>query len=316
MSYNYKETVDEIVIDKGIATREMWKDYPDGDEFADYAELERALTLRNRAPLVLDSQHDHRNPLRDASKAIGYADLRACPEKKGLSTTWHLWKRALPEWLLALIRRRQPLPVSIFQFTNVDEGHHQRDILIDHIAILTESEPRCPLPRCGVGVYDATMSDQEAPKPEAKKEPVTEPLSQAVSPKAPTTEKPADTKVLPQPPIVHASASEVLPPHAVQEIAALKEELTKTQAQLNAIRQPLVEELVNRGFADTELSPLTVDALSRMVSLARQAQTQGLPGTVPKPPVIPKSKAEQREEAASKAAQEDKERQAKRWAGM
>ena len=52
-----------------------------------------------------------------------------------------------------------------------------------------------------------------------------------------------------------------------------------------------------------------------MVNLARQAQTQGLPGTVPKPPPVPKTRGEQRDEAHDRAAKDLKAAQEKRWAG-
>ena len=43
MTYSYEETKDEIIITKGIATRELMKEYAHGKEFTNYEELEKAL---------------------------------------------------------------------------------------------------------------------------------------------------------------------------------------------------------------------------------------------------------------------------------
>jgi len=287
MSYDYKETDEEIIIDKGIATRQMWKEYDHGKEYVSFDELTKACRFRDKIPVVLDSTHDHAQPLLGTNTAIGYAILKPCPDKHGLRTQWHLDKTRLPAELLAKIRKREPLPVSIFQFTNVDASGEQRDLLFDHIAILTEQDPRCPIERCGVGVYDSKMSEpDDSPDPSASG-------SEAV-PVEPgeTKEPPAPKKPL---------EPEPGPTDAVQakddEIAALKAELDKTKTQVKAIRDPLVAELTQRGYQAQELNPLSITTLQKMVTESRSATTERLPGTVPAPSSAdtPKTLAEQRD---------------------
>ena len=322
MSYNYSETVDEIVIDKGIPTREIWKRYDDGrDEFASYEELAKALELRNRVPLVIDTEHDHTQPLRNPALAVGYADLSPCPEKRGLKSTWHLRKSRLPRWLLDAIHRRDPIPVSPFQYVNVDAGQ-QRDIMFDHIAILQQSEPRCPIERCGIGVYDAMTQEpvKEEPKPSEPEPKIGRPkvgrapvMPEAMLSAAPTAEKAAAPPEAPTPP-----AGAKVEPHAVplEEVQTLQKQLQAAQAELTKIRQPAVDELTVQGYEPKELATLGTDTLQRMVLEARAARTQGLPGAVPKPPPPPpKTRAEQREDVYQKHLKESTEAQKKRWQG-
>ena len=307
MSYDYKETSDEIIIDKGIATREMWKEYDHGKEFVSFEELRRAVELRNRVPLVLDRDHNHQEALTDAAKAVGYADLRPCPDKRGLSTTWHFRKDKLPHDLLERLRRREQLPVSIYQFVNVGEDREQRDLLFDHIAILANEEPRCPIERCGVGVYDSKMSDEEK-FTDSSDTPVTE--------SKPVQSEQKETKEAPKP--VDKPEPEPSVPDALQvkeaEISQLQAELEKAKAQLKDVRTPLTDELVKRGYQLQELNPLSISTLQKMVDQSRAASTEGLPGTVPAPSATtPKTLAEQREAEQQRFNESLKKRQDERF---
>lgn len=327
MSYNYQETPDEIIVDKGIATREMMLHYADGDEYVTFEALAAATELRNRVPIVLDTTHDHRQPLSDAAPTIGYTELRPCPEKKGVAARYHFKKQRTPEWLLAKIRRTEPLPLSIFKHRKLRDGF-QEDILFDHVAILSQSTPRCPLPRCGVGVYDSTqegspMSEKDEPtevqgspktgvsigRPHvgpAVPEPVLSAPAKAV--------KPADTQPPTTPPLSAEATPHALP---VEEVQTLRTQLKETQAQIDAIRRPLVDELAQRGIPVKDLNAVPLDTLEKIRDLARQATTQGLPGAVPKPvPERPKSLAERRAEATAKLRAEAAEADKKRWQGM
>ena len=304
MSYDYKETSEEIIIEKGIATREMWKEYDHGKEHVSFEELESACRLRDTIPLVLDTEHNHGEPLTDASRAIGAATLRPCPEKRGLTTTWRFQKHKVPEWLLTALRKRQPLPVSIYQFVNVGEDREQRDLLFDHIAILANQDPRCPIERCGVGVYDSKMSDEEKPSDEPTSSP------EPVQPEQKETKEPPAPEVTPEP--------EPVVPDAVQakdqEIQKLTAQLEKAKEQIKAVRQPLVDELTGRGYQLQELNPLSMTTLQKMVSESRAAATEGLPGTVPAPTATtPKSLAEQREAEQKRFETELKKRQDERF---
>ena len=304
MSYDYKETATEIIIDKGIATREMWKDYEHGKEHVSFETLSNALQLRNRVPLVLDGDHNHSEPLTDAGKAIGYANLTPCRDKRGITTEWHFIKARSPQWLLESLRRREQLPVSIYQFVNVGEDREQRDLLFDHIAILSNQDPRCPIERCGVGVYDSKMSDEEQPSDE----PVAE--SKVVQTEQKETKEEAKPVSKPEP--------EPSEPDALQvkeaEISKLQAELEKAKAQLKDVRTPLTDELVKRGYQLQELNPLSISTLQKMVDQSRAASTEGLPGTVPAPSSEPmKSLAEQRDAEQKRFETELKKRQDERF---
>jgi hypothetical protein len=327
MSYEYQETSDELVVSKGIATREMLLHYEDGDEYATYGALATAVEFRDRVPIVLDSTHDHRQPLSNTQSAIGYVELRPCPEKKGVAATYHFKKARTPDWILTKIRAREPLPESMFKYRTLRDGY-QENILFDHVAILSTSTPRCPLPRCGVGVYDSqegpsTMSEKVSEKPKSESTPeglvigrahVGPAVSEPVSPIPPKGEKPTEPKAS-LTPLLSAEAT----PHAlpVEEAQTLRTQLKETQAQLDAIRRPLVEELSQRGIPVKDLNAVPLDTLEKIRDLARQATTQGLPGAVPRPvPERPKSLAERREEATAKMRKEAAEAQEKRWHGM
>ncbi|MFX1476370.1 MAG: hypothetical protein ACFFCO_12990 [Promethearchaeota archaeon] len=299
MSYTYKETKEELIIDKGIATREMWKSYDHGQEHVSYEALERGVKIRNRVPLVLDTVHDHARPLTNAAKALGYADLRPCPEKRGLTVTWHFLKDKCPASLLDSIRRKEPLPVSIYQYTNVEDDE-QEDLLFDHIAILEESIPRCPVERCGVGVYDGKMTEKEteveAPEPpaEAVQEPV--PTVPEKESKEPEAKEPVQ-----QPP--------ELPAEDLKD-----QELEKLKAQVKEIRDPLVDELVAKGYERQKLNPLDVPTLQLMVTHARASVTQSLPGTVPQPaPEKPKSLDERVDDVYKEAKERSVKAGKERW---
>jgi len=326
MSYEYQETSDELVVSKGIATREMLKHYEDGDEYATYDALATAVEFRDRVPIVLDTTHDHRRPLSDTRPAIGYVELKPCPEKKGVAAAYHFKKARTPDWLLATIRAREPLPVSSFQFRHLHDGY-QEDILFDHVAILSTSTPRCPLPRCGVGVYDSqegpSMSEKAAEKPKPDPTPeglvigrahVSPAVPEPVSPRPPKGEKPTDEKASPTPPLSAEATPHAVP---VEEVQTLRTQLKETQAQIDAIRRPYVDELDARGIPVKDLNAVPLDTIIKIVTLARQATTQGMPGAVPKPvPERPKTLAEKREEGIGKIRAEAAEAQKKRWQGM
>lgn len=308
MSYDYKETTDEIIINKGIATREMWKEYDHGKEHVSFEELERALQLRERVPLVLDSVHNHQEPLTDASKACGYATLRSCPDKRGIAGQFHLYKALLPESLLQTIRERKPLPVSMYQFVNVGEDREQRDLLFDHIAILANQDPRCPIERCGVGVYDSKMTEEEkkpevtAPEPE---QPTTSPEVVQTVQEETKEPPPSKVEVTPEPDPV---------PDKDSIISELKAKLAKREEQLNAIRQPLVDELVSRGYQLQELNTVKLETLQKMAAESRAATTEGLPGTVPAPSATtPKALHEQRADEQKRFEESLKKRQEERF---
>jgi hypothetical protein len=311
MSYDYRETNEEIIIDKGIATREMWKEYDHGKEHVSFEELCKAVQIRPQVPVVLDTIHDHGQPLTDASKAIGTATLHPCPKKRGLSTIWRLFKDSLPAELLEAIRRREPLPVSIYQFINVDEDGEQHDLLFDHIAILTTDKytPRCPPERCGVGVYDGKMTEEKI-VPEQPKELAEKPAP--ASPEPVPTEQ-GGTKAEPPPklePVIEA------PPPVDKDklIKELEDKLAKRDAQIAAIRKPLIDELAQRGYQAQELNPLPVTTLEKMVKESRAASTEGLPGTVPAPsPEAPLTPAEAREKEQKRHEESLKRQSAERF---
>lgn len=310
MSYDYKETAEEIIIDKGIATREMWKDYDHGKEFVSYQELERALQYRDRVPIVLDTEHDHRGPLDSARHIVGMATFAPCPEKKGLKTTWRFEKKRLPTWLEQRLRRREEIPVSVFQFVDV-EDREQHNLLFDHVAILKDTEPRCPIERCGVGVYDSKMTEEK--KEEVVKAP--EPEQPTTSPEVVQTVQ-EETKE-PPPPEVKVEPEPVVP-DAVQtkdqEISDLKAQLDKAKAQIQAIRQPLVDTLVSRGYQLQELNTVKLETLQKMVAESRAATTEGLPGTVPAPGASPMQTLTEKRAAEQKRFEEAlKKRQDERF---
>ena len=308
MSYDYKETTDEIIIDKGISTREMWKEYEHGKEHVSFEELEQGAKLRPTVPMVLDTQHNHGEPLTDASRSIGAADFTPCPSKRGLKTVWRFLKKKCPDWLLQHLRERKPLPVSMYQFVNVGEDREQRDLLFDHIAILANQDPRCPIERCGVGVYDSKMTE------EPKKEEVTAP-----EPEQPTTSPEVVQTVQEETKEPPPSKVEVTPePDPVPDkdsiISELKAKLAKREEQLNAIRQPLVDELVSRGYQLQELNTVKLETLQKMAAESRAATTEGLPGTVPAPSATtPKALHEQRADEQKRFEESLKKRQEERF---
>jgi hypothetical protein len=316
MSYDYKETAEEIIIDKGIATREMWKEYEHGQEHVSYEELVKAVKLRDRVPLVHDSEHNHTEPLTDASRALGYAVLKPCPTKKGLRVLWHFDKRRCPVSLLTRLRQKETLPVSIFQFTNVDETGEQRDLLFDHIAILTDQEPRCPIERCGVGVYDSKMTDDEKIPVDPKgtgnltAEDHKAALAASTEP-VPTVHEETKEPPLPKEPVAPTPPDDTTKDQLISDLQA---QLAKRDAQITKIREPLVSELQQRGYQAQELNPLSIDTLQKMVSQSRAAATEGLPGTVPAPSSeAPKSLPELREAEQQRFEESLKKRQKERF---
>lgn len=316
MSYDYVEKGNKIIIDKGIIDRQMWKEYEHGKEWIDYTELKKALELRDNVPIVIDSEHDHTQPLRDAGKAIGKAILTPCDEKKAIRAKWVFWVDKTPDWLLQKIRRKEALPMSPFKFVDVVE-RRQQGILYDHVAILEETSPRCPITRCGVGVYDS-MQEEEKPK-ELPAQPV-EPVQTEVQPvlpeesKAVTPQEPAPTPApepaTPEPEINAMQAKD-------EEITALKAQLAKRDAQIKEIREPLVIELTQKGYQLQELNPLSIATLQKMVVQSRAATTEGLPGQVPAPS-SPKVKTmwEAREAESKRFRKSLKEKQDARWKDM
>jgi hypothetical protein len=295
MSYDYQETEEEIIVDKGIATREMWVDYPHGREHISFEELVKACELRNRVPLVLDTDHNHHAPFTDGAKAIGYADLAPCPDKRGLTLSAHFRKTKLPPWLLEHIRQRETLPVSIYKFIspNPPVDREQRNVLFDHLMILTQDDPRCPIERCGVGVYDSKMTEKDQDPTRDAKGRFT-PAEAAPSDGVSESGQPTDKEATAAP--VEAAPEPPPTPEKDQEITDLKTRLEKAEAKVAAVRQPLIEELTQRGYQAQELNPLAIETLTKMVQQARSASTEGLPGTVPAPPPEPpKTLAEARE---------------------
>jgi hypothetical protein len=299
MTYDYRETADEIVIEKGIATREMWKTYEDGSqEYATFEDLSQALALRDKVPIVLDTDWDHRQPLTDARVAIGSATLKPCPEKKGLTATYRLWKDRCPDWLLERIHRHEELPVSTFSFVQL-EGSQQRHIMFDHLAILKDANPRCPIERCGVGVYDAEMPESKPDEPKEPKEPTKEAGKL----------KPAEPPTVTTPPPSPEPTKDV---QSQKQIEDLKTQLAKREAQIAEIRQPLVDFLAQRGYTAQELNPLSLPTLQRMARDATRVTTEALPGQVPAPgAAAPKTLAELRaaEQERFEKSLEEKNRQ-------
>jgi hypothetical protein len=171
--------------------------------------------------------------------------------------------------------------VSIYQFTHV-EDREQRDLLFDHIAILSQDAPRCPIEQCGVGVYDSNMTDQERDDQGrfVKKDEAPGPAVTAVPEPVPAVQ-PENKEATAAP--VEAAPEQPAPDTKDQEIAALKAQLEEEQAKVNAVREPLVAELVQRGYTAQELNPLSLTTLQKMLASARRAATEGLPGTVPAP---------------------------------
>jgi hypothetical protein len=286
MTYDYKETPDEIIIEKGIATREMWKTYADGShEYVTYEDLAQALELRDKLPIVVEGDWDHTVPLTEAAVAVGSIALKPCPEKKGLTGTYRLKKARLPPWLLERIHRHEELPVSLFSFVQMD-GHQQRNILFDNLMILKDASPRCPIERCGVGVYDAEMPESKDPDSEPKHP--KEPAKDAGKLKAPES-SPLTTTPPPPEPIQNA-----LPQEA--RIKELEAQLAKREAQITEVRQPLVDFLALRGYTAPELSALSLPTLQRMARDATRVTTEALPGQTPAPSATtPKTLAEARD---------------------
>lgn len=299
MTYNYKETHNEIIVDKGIATREMWKVYPHGREHVSYEELCKALTIRDKVPLVLDTEVDHRYPLTDAGKAIGSAHFRPCPDKRGLTATWRFHKSKLPTWLMAKLRRRESLPVSIFQFADVQQGE-QQNLLFDHIAILQDSTPRCPPTQCGVGVYDA-MNEEEEQKKKKQPEPLLEEVEGTVSEPVPE-EQPENQKTTEETVLVEAREPDAVPETETlkTQISELQKELDTKEAELASEREPLIGLLLQRGISRDAAEAMSLQDLRTTASALREQQTQGLPGTVPAPKSAPKTYEEAKDESYQK----------------
>jgi hypothetical protein len=192
------------------------------------------------------------------------------------------------------------------------EDDEQEHIRIDSVAILLKQDPRCPIERCGVGVYDSKMLKD---KEETDEKPSTTPTdSPDVVPEDQRgTKEPPAPKTTPEP--------EPDVPDAVQakdhEIQKLQAELDKAKAQVSALREPLVSELTQRGYQLQELNPLSIITLQKMVDQSRTAATEGLPGTVPAPSAdTPKTLAEQRaaeQERFEKALKKQQDERFKGW---
>jgi hypothetical protein len=311
LTYTYRETPDKIIVDRGIATREMTKQYDHGTEHASYEELAKAARRTPSIPIVLDTGHDHSRPLQRADMVIGVAHLKPCPTRRGLKAEWHFHKEHLPPWLETRIRRGENIPVSTFQFVQARDGQ-QRDILFDHVAVLEEGTPRCPPERCGVGVADA-MTPEDKPKPD-KPEPGPEtPVSQPVSPevrgKPSTTE--ATTKPEEQP-----GTEEQAPAETVADLQArlkaAEAAAEKASAALKQERIPLEGELVKAGVSPEAVTAMSLADLRTVVAATRRSTTQGLPGATPAPaPEKPKTPAEAKAEREAKfhKALEDKSKE-------
>ena len=91
-------------------------------------------------------------------------------------------------------------------------------------------------------------------------------------------------------------------------------EIEKLKAQVSQIREPLVTELVAKGYDKAKLNPLDVPTLQLMVTHARASVTQGLPGTVPQPePEKPKIVAERVEDVYKDAQKRSIQKGKERW---
>lgn len=312
MSYDYRETEDEIILEKGIIDREMWKDYPHGKEWVSYDALQEACEYQDVFPVVLDSTHDHTRPLTDPTRAIGRIAVAPCPEKRALRIReMRLKKRKLPEWLLEKIRRHEPLPISPFKFITTEDDQ-QAHILFDHVAILEESTPRCDVPRCGVGVYDANMTEQES-KPAEK--PLSSPLSSEKEgkPKPAASQEPVAAEAAAEPPKDAVSMEDK------EDIEAIKTQLKDAQKaviELEDRKHRIRTQLVEHGLNEVELRGLSLDSLEKVLSAMRKGTTQALPGAVPTAHEPPKSLAEQREELYEKAKKDAQKASADRFKGM
>lgn len=279
----------------------MWKTYDDGrQEYVAYEDLADALKLRDRVPITVEDTWDHDVPFTQADLAIGSIALRPCPEKKGLIGTYRLWKDKLPIWLLHRIHAKEELPVSMFSFVQM-EGNQQKHILLDNLMILKDAAPRCPIERCGVGVYDATM-------PEAKPKDPKDPPKDEEQPK--TTTAVEKTTPPPKP----GADSDALS-HAQSQVTTLTAQLAQREAQIAEVRQPLVDFLSQRGYTAHELNPLSITTLQRMAKDATQVLTQALPGQVPAPSPLkePLTLDEAREKEATRHQTAIAKKQADKW---
>lgn len=325
MTYTFRETDKDVIVERGIATREMTLEYEHGKEYASYEELARAARRTPVVPIVLDRDGHHNIhglPLRHGKHVVGTAHLKPCPEKRGLAAEWRFHKESCPEWVIQAVRRGETLPVSVFKFANIEEGQ-QRDILFDHVAILQESTPRCPPERCGVGVADALT---EKPKEEEKPE---EPVEKPATKTKRSITLPEGGTPVPQPvpgepggklskaaPSTEAEQTVETPPTDT-EVAELRERLKEAQAQVTAVRAPLVQQLESRGYTPEELQFIKTETLTKMVRSARQADTQALPATAPQPPPKPpKTLAEARTEVYAKAEAENKAAMKQKWGDL
>ena len=141
------------LIRKGVLTKSGWYDYPDGPEYKDPLELQKAARVMPSIPII--PHHPDGMYANDASTVIGRALNHYDHQGQAINTTYEFWEdRLTPEQSQAV--RTQQIDVSPGFTCDLEvysKGHKQTNVLLNHAAVLFEGEGRCPKEE-GCGVLD------------------------------------------------------------------------------------------------------------------------------------------------------------------
>lgn len=135
--------------------------------FKPFDELARAVAELDKLPILIEHKDDW-----EEEDIVGYVkQFRADSKLRAIRGTAYFYENRLPQALYDKLTNDEPVAVSIGFMAELGgsglwEGilydHTQENIVLEHLAIILDSIPRCPIDLCGVNVGEKVpeMSEQ------------------------------------------------------------------------------------------------------------------------------------------------------------
>ncbi len=127
--------------------------------FKPYAELERSIEALEQLPIIIEHQDNFTE-----DEIVGYVkQLVADPEIRGIRGTGYFFENKIPKLLFDKLKNKEPVGVSIGflaelgnsgLFDGIFYDHSQQNIELEHLAVIFDSIPRCPIESCGINIEE------------------------------------------------------------------------------------------------------------------------------------------------------------------
>lgn len=282
---------------RGILARAGWFKYGDREEYKCPLELAKAVELVPSLPIV--AAHPADMFVSDAEDVIGTMALTWDPRLQAITTDEFYFPHKLTVQQEQRIRGNEVLGESAgFTCTLVPygHGHLQKDILLNHAAVLFDDEPRCPIGQCGSGVLDHKRVDWRVSPATYEVLPVkSAKVKRQQGDRETLIESPKGDKILSENPSETQTTDSTPPEPKLDELAKLRKQLQELQAKVDQtssvvlpLEQQVRQDLLKAGLTEDQLEGKDYAQLVEMRKIVDQVRPKASSrGDTVTPPVAP-----------------------------